>query len=431
LADRGKGVAHHTGLALRGYLAASALVAPLARRHLKKRLARGKEDAARWREKLGETDVLRPEGALVWMHAVGVGELLALPGLVNRVRALRPDVTVLLTSSSRTSAEAIERNLPAGAIHQYLPLDALPFVRAFLDHWRPDLSVWAERDVWPAFIWEIARRDIPLAIVNGKMSAASFRQKARARALFSDLYTRFAFIGAQEEESARHFAAFGGEPSRIQVTGSLKSAAPPLGDQPENRHAVENDLAGRRVWLAASTHSGDEGAVIEAHQRLLQRDTGAVLVVAPRAPERAPEVIATCRAAGLPAELLPADNRLPGRAEVYVVQRIGQLGLWYRVADTAFIGGSIAAVGGHNPYEAARLDCAILHGPNVWNFEEDYEAFERAGAARLTVHAEAMAAALSDPATLAMRPRAAALAERGEAQLDRTAQQLIAMMGAP
>lgn len=422
-------MSNHTGLPLRGYLAAAAVVAPLARRHLKKRLARGKEDPVRWREKLGETAVSRPEGPLVWMHAVGVGELLALPGLVNRIRALRPEITVLLTSSSRTSAEAIARNLPAGAIHQYLPLDALPYVRAFLDHWRPDLSIWAERDVWPAFINETARRGIPLAIVNGKMSAASCRQKMRARSLYSDLYARFAFIGAQEEESARHFAAFGGAPSRIHVTGSLKSAAPPLADQPEARHALENDLAGRRVWLAASTHPGDEAAVIEAHQRLA--DPGICLVIAPRAPDRAGEVVETCRAAGLRAELLPEDNRLPGRADVYVVQRIGQLGLWYRVAETAFIGGSIAAVGGHNPYEAARLDCAILHGPNVWNFEEDYDAFDRAEAARLTLHAEAIAESLSDPATLAMRPRAALLAERGEAQLDQTARRLIAMMETP
>lgn len=420
----------HTGLALRGYLAAASVVGPFARRHLEKRLARGKEDPARWREKLGEASAPRPDGPLVWMHAVGVGEVLALPGLVNRLRSIRPDVTVLLTSSSRTSAEAMERNLPPGAIHQYLPLDALPFARAFLDHWRPDLSVWAERDVWPALIWETARRGIPLALVNGRMTAASFRQKWRARHLFADLYTRFAFVGAQEEESARHFAAFSVDPGRLHVTGSLKSAAPPLADQPEVRTELSTALAGRRVWIAASTHPDDEPAVAQAHAALRIQDPAACLIVAPRQPDRAGEVCALLTAAGLTAEVLPPDNRLPAPADAYVVARIGQLGLWYRLADTAFVGGSIAAVGGHNPYEPARLDCAILHGPNTWSFEEDYAAFDAAGAARRTDDGPAIARALADPRTLEMRLAAAQLAERGEAQLDQTARRLIALMEA-
>ncbi len=186
-----------TGLLLRAWLALSPWLAPLARRHLLRRLARGKEDPARFREKLGQPSLPRPDGPLIWMHAVGVGEVLALPGLVTAIRARRSDVQVLITSSSRTSAEALAPNLPDGARHQFLPLDSLPFVHRFLDHWRPDLSVWAERDIWPAMVAETARRGIPLVLINGRMNAASYRAKTRARGLFRDLYARFAAIGCR------------------------------------------------------------------------------------------------------------------------------------------------------------------------------------------------------------------------------------------
>lgn len=421
--------AARTGALLRSYLAASHLVAPLARRHLQKRLARGKEDPARWREKLGEASAPRPDGPLIWMHAVGVGEVLALPGLVVRLRARLPGAVVLLTSSSRTSAEAIAPNLPDGAIHQFLPLDAAPFIRAFLDHWRPDLSIWAERDIWPGLIAESYRRGIPLALVNGRMDLASFRAKWAARRLFRDLYRRFAFVGVQDLESAAHFAAFGIDPERLHLTGSLKSAAPPLADQPAVRAELESALQGRRVWIASSTHAGDEPAVAAAHAALLARDPGACLIVAPRDPSRAGAVCAALEQAGISARILPPDNQLPGPAAAYVVARIGQLGLWFRLADTAFVGGSIAAVGGHNPYEPARLDCAVLHGPNIANFAADYEAFHAAGAARLVRDGAELAAALQDPGLADLRRAAAGVAQAGVGAQEALADTLLSLMG--
>jgi 3-deoxy-D-manno-octulosonic-acid transferase len=416
-----------SGLLLSGYMALMRLATPLAPLLLRRRLARGKEEPARMGEKLGRASLPRPEGALVWLHAVGVGEVLALPALVAALRAARPGLQVLITSSSRTSAAALAPNMPEGARHQFLPLDCPAFARRFLDHWRPGLSVWAERDVWPALIVETRRRGIPLALVNGRMNAASYRAKARARAFFAALYGQFDHVGVQDAVSARHFAALG---VAARVTGSLKAAARPLADHSAVRAANARALAGRRVWLAASTHPGEEELVAAAHLRLRAQDPGACLIVAPRDPARAGEVCAVLSTAGLEATVLPADGRLPELpGAAHVVGQIGQLGLWYRLADAAFVGGSLVPVGGHNPYEAALLDCAVLHGPHVANFADDYGAFHAAGAAHEVSDATALAAALGDaPSLEAMRAAAREAATRGEDNLQREAQRLLALM---
>jgi 3-deoxy-D-manno-octulosonic-acid transferase len=416
-------------LSLRLWLLASRAVPLLAPAVLAHRRGRGKEDPGRQGEKLGRPGRPRPEGPLVWMHAVGLGEVLALPALAVALRDRVPGLAVLITSGTRGSAEALAPNLPEGAIHQFLPLDAPQHARRFLDHWRPALSVWAERDVWPALVVETRARGIPLALVNGRMNAASLRAKLRARRGFAALYGMFDFIGVQDAATAAHFAALG---VAAEVTGSLKAGALPLADLPQVRAANAAALGGRRLWLAASTHPGEEALAAAAHRQLLARDPGAVLVAAPRQPGRATEAVAACAAAGLAARLLSEDGRLPEpvpQGAALVVGRLGQMGLWYRLADAAFVGGSVAPVGGHNPYEPARLDCAVLHGPGVENFATDYAAFHAGGAARRVGDADSLAEALGDRAGLAMlRARGAEVAAAGAAGVAREADRLVALM---
>jgi len=417
----------HSGLLLRTYLAVTPLLAPVARRHLARRLSRGKEDPDRMSEKLGIASLPRPDGSLIWMHAVGVGEVLALPALVQAIRTERPDIQVLITSTSRTSAEALAPNLPDGARHQFLPLDCLPFVRSFLDHWRPGLSVWAERDIWPALVVETERRGIVLALVNGRMSTASYKSKCRAKGLYRDLYRRFAHIGVQDAETAGHFKALGVTADRLTIDGSLKSGASPLADHPEERARWQAVLAGRRVWLAASTHEGDEDAVLQAHLILRQTDPAACLIIAPRDPHRAASIVQTLNGTGLKAALTGAGAK--AGMTVYVVDRIGVMGLWYRLADAAFVGGSLAETGGHNPYEAARLGCALIHGPNIRNFTEDYAAFHAMDAARLVHTSTELAKALLDPALAGQTVPAAHVARQGSVGVARVAHRLLSLGG--
>ena len=424
----GSGRSDRAGLLLRLWLLVSHVAHPLADRHIARRLRRGKEDPARYREKLGVPSQPRPAGTLVWMHAVGVGEILALPGLVRKMQERAPGLEVLLTSSARTSAVAVAANLPPRTRHQFLPVDCMRFIRPFLDHWRPDLSVWAERDIWPAIIFEIHRRGVPLALVNGRMDADSYRSKSRVRGLYSDLFRRFALVGAQDPESAGRFRALGAPGARTIVSGSLKSGALPLADRPEERRLLTAALRGRRIWLAASTHPADEEVVAEAHLEVLRRDPTACLAIAPRDPLRAKEVVSRLESRSISCEFV-RDGVAPAEStRAIVVDRIGQLGLWYRLAPCAFLGGSMGGTGGHNPYEPARLGCAVIHGPNVRNFAADYAAFHEADAARLVTDAGELAAAVLDPGLSMAAKRVDPLLERGEALLDDTARRLLSLL---
>jgi 3-deoxy-D-manno-octulosonic-acid transferase len=405
----------HKSILLPLWLGLSRGLAPVARWHLARRVRRGKEDPARVGEKMGVPSATRPAGRLVWMHAVGVGEVLALPALANALRDRDPGITVLITSSSRTSAQALAPNLPAGTVHQFLPVDALPFVRRFLDHWRPDLSVWAERDLWPAMIVEAQRRGVPLAVVNGRMTASSFRSKARA-------------LGVQDAESAKHFEALGADPDRVVITGSLKAAAPPLADQPEVRARLTRALQGQRVWIAASTHPDEEPLIARAHRQLLDADPAACLILAPRDPNRGADALETLRAVGIDAAVIAPGNHLDGRRQAHVLAAIGQLGLWYRLSRAAFVSGSWDQTGGHNPNEPARLNCPILHGPNVANFAEDYAAYHEARAARLVRDPAELVAALLDPGLPRLADPAAQVARRGTGVAGAEAERLLALM---
>ena len=410
------------------YLRLAPLIRLFARRHLEKRLMRGKEDALRYREKLGLTDAVRPDGALVWMHAVGVGELLALPALIREMLRLDPELNFLLTSSARTSGQAIEHNLPPRTIHQFLPLDSPYYVKRFLDHWQPQVSIWAERDIWPAFLTELERRDIPMALINGRMSAASGRSKQKAKRFFAALYAKFRFIEVQDGESASQFASLGVSPDMIRVTGTLKAGADALGDQPEKRKAMQAALQNRPIWLAASTHAQDEIDVFKAHKQILQSHPDTCLILAPRQPDRAARILNHAHDLGFQATILQDGTSDLAGIEIAIIDRIGELGVWYRLAGRCFIGGSLADVGGHNPYEPARLNCAITHGPNIQNFADDYAAFHAAGGARKVLDADDLATALADPDLLTTRKAAAQVAEQGKQALTQTAQRLVALL---
>ena len=418
----------HTGPLLRMCLLLSRVAHPFAGRHVARRLARGKEDPARYREKFGIPSQPRPSGTLVWMHAVGVGEILALPGLVRKMHERVPGLEVLLTSTARTSAVAVAANMPPRTRHQFLPVDCMRFIRPFLDHWRPDLSVWAERDIWPGMVFETHRRGVPLALVNGRMDADSYRAKRKVRGLYSDLYRRFALVGAQEPESAGRFRALGTPDARLFVSGSLKAGGVPLADRPEERQRLAAALRGRRVWLAASTHPSDEDVVAEAHLRVLRTDPTACLVIAPRDPMRATEVVAHLESRSISCEVVRDGVAPASAAQAVVVDRIGQLGLWYRLAPRAFLGGSMGSTGGHNPYEPARLGCAVIHGPNVRNFAPDYAAFHEEDAACRVSDAVELAAAVLDQGITLVARRVDPILRRGEALLDDTADRLLSLL---
>jgi 3-deoxy-D-manno-octulosonic-acid transferase len=415
-----------TGPVLRAYQLAVWAVGPLLPVYLRRRLKRGKEDPARWREKLGQASLPRPDGPLVWMHAVGLGEVMALRGLIAAMGRARPDLSFLVTSSALSSAQTFAGNTPARTQHQFLPLDAPGPVAAFLDHWRPDLSVWAEQDLWPGAVVATHRRGIPLALINARMNARAFAARQRFRGLYANLYARFAHISAQDADTAQHLAALGA--GDVTVTGSLKAGAGPLADQPEKRVALVAALAGRKPWCVASSHATDEAAALTAHKMLSDQDPARLLIIAPRDPARRDDIVAACAAAGL-SVAVRSTGAIPSATDaVYLADTFGEMGLWYRLCPAALIGGSLGETGGHNPWEPAHLGCAILHGQNVANFVADYAAFHTAGAARLVADAAQLAQALQDPHLPEQAARGLALAQGGTAGMDALYAQLLELM---
>jgi 3-deoxy-D-manno-octulosonic-acid transferase len=424
-------------LALSAYLAFSALSEPLWRLAMAARVRRGKEDPERVGEKFARAMAARPPGRLFWFHALSVGESLALLPLLNRIARDAPDATLLLTTSTRTSAQALARvGLPADTIHQFLPVDAAGPVRRFLDHWRPDLAVVTELDLWPRLLVEVSGRGVPLALINSRISPRNAARRNRGRGLFADLLARFDLVLAQDDDSAARFRAFGVAPERLHVFGALKAAAAPLPCDEGELERLRAGLARRPCWLAASSERREAGTLCAAQAVLVQSGGDHVLILAPRNVADGDGAAAAARARKLKLSRRSAGDSIGPETQVYLADTIGEMGLWYRLAEVVFMGHSLSVPGpeqrGKNPFEAALLDRPVLHGPQVGDFAETYAALSRAGAARLCDSAEAIAAAVRDlhePAARAAMVLGArgVIAER-RAVLDRTWGALAALL---
>lgn len=408
--------------------------APLIDFYLRRRLARGREDAARFPERQGIAGLPRPAGPLVWVHAASVGEAASALPVIARILAERPAMRVLATTGTLTSAALLAQRLPAGAFHQYVPVDRLPWVRRFLDHWQPDLALWVESDLWPNLIAETQARGVPMVLLNARMSPRSFeRWNRRLGGLAAELLGGFGLTLAQTPVNAAYFGQLGADPVRCH--GNLKFAAPPLPADAAALDALTAAIGERPVWVAASTHEGEERIAADVHRRLAARHPALLTLIVPRHPPRGDGVALMLR--GLDLDVAQrSTGALPGPAtEIYLADTLGELGLAYRAASIAFIGGSLVRHGGQNPLEAARLGCAILHGRHMGNFVEIADLLEQAGASRAVQDAatlaDAVAALLADPAQrIGMAEAAARVAEAEAHVLDATLDELAPFLDA-
>jgi 3-deoxy-D-manno-octulosonic-acid transferase len=347
---------------------------PLAPTLLSHRLKRGKEHPARLDERYGASRIARPDGPLVWVHGASVGELLAVIPLIERIH--NKEFAVLCTSGTVSSAQVAEQRLPKAVIHQFVPFDAPRFVDRFFDHWRPDLALFVESDLWPNLIINAKLRGIPLILVNGRLSERSFNRWRTVPTTIAALLRRFDLCLAQSAGHAARYRDLGAP--RITTTGNLKLDVPEPPADAADLAALRQAVGDRPTIAAASTHAGEETALIEAHRRLRNTFPRLLTIIAPRHPDRGPGIVEIANAAGL-STALRSHGSLPGPTDdVYVVDTMGELGLVYRLAPIVFVGGSLASHGGQNPIEPIKLGAAILHGPHVWNFSEIYDALDAA-----------------------------------------------------
>ncbi len=379
-------------------------VGPLAPLLLRRRLRSGKEDAARLGERLGHTGRPRPSGPLLWVHAASVGEMVAVLPLIERCRERRADLAALVTTGTVASARLFAERRLDGVLHQFVPLDVPDAVGRFLGHWRPDLALWVESELWPNLLGQLARRGVAAVLVNGRLSARSFARWSYAPGAARDLLATFRSVLAQSEADAARFARLG---AAARAVGNLKADAPPLACDDAAYRSLAAAVT-RPAWVAASIHRAEGAAIAEAHRRIVRDFPDVLTIVVPRHPERGAELAATF--GGAPLRSLGAVPSGP----VYVADTLGELGLFYRLARVAFVGGSLVPKGGHNPLEPARLGRPVLFGPHMTNFAEPARALIEAGGAARVNDAADLAAALrlllDDPTRAAAMGAAAELA---------------------
>lgn len=411
------------GWLLRLYLLLSHAFPLIGPRLLRKRLARGKEDQARWQEKLGRSSTPRPDGPLIWLNAVGLGEILSLRGLIVRMARLHPDAHFLVTSTTIASAQVFARNLPPRTVHHFLPIDAPAYRHRFLDKFQPDLCIWVEQDLWPGMVSDLAARSIPQAIVAARMGARSYQSHRKAAGLYHDLYRAMALITAQDDMSADHLRSLGAQ--NVTVTGSLKPAAPPLECDADELAALKAALGDRTVWAVAPSHPPDEEIARQAQTLLRQTDPDALLIITPRFPDRAPEIAQA--SATVPKRR--SRRELPGPDDdVWICDTFGELGLVYRLSILVLIGGTFNEIEGHNPWEAALLNTAIAHGPRTGNFVDDFTALHAAGAAAQIDDPRALAELLKGRSHRTLAENAAVLAQAAGARTDDLARRLVGLV---
>ncbi|MFP6745005.1 MAG: 3-deoxy-D-manno-octulosonic acid transferase, partial [Alphaproteobacteria bacterium] len=328
----------------------------------------------------------------------------------------RPGIHVLVTTGTVTSARLMAERMPERALHQYVPVDRPGAVRRFLDHWRPDLALWTESEFWPNLVAGTQARGIPMVLVNGRISDRSYRRWRHLRGLIRPLLAGFALCLAQSGRDGQRLTSLGAVD--VRVAGNLKTAAAPLPAGHAAMETLRTAFGGRPLWLAASTHDGEEAMVAAVHKSLSAAHPDLLTIIVPRHPERGEAIAQELRGKGLTVARRAAKVTVGHDTEIYVADTMGELGLFYRLATVVFVGGSLVPHGGQNPLESARLDCAVVHGPHMTNFAAFTAAFADADAARQVADGdglrETVGELLGDPrecARLATAARAVAEAE--------------------
>lgn len=385
------------------------------------RAAKGKEDSSRRRERYGLSSRRRPPGPLVWMHAASVGETNAVVPLIERI--VENDINIVLTTGTVTSAKVAEARLGRRIIHQYVPLDLKPAVSKFLDHWKPDLAIIAESEIWPMTILELGARRVPQVLVNGRLSDRSYASWKKRAFLAEALFENLAHVVAQSETDGERFASLGARP--VTVSGNLKiDTTPPPADDAALAE-LKRQIGVRRTWAAVSTHDGEEVIAGEVHGLLKQGHPGLLTIIVPRHPERAEAIVKALNAQGLKVARRGLEEVVQSDTDVLLGDTIGEMGLYLRLTEIAFVGRSLTAEGGQNPVEPAMLNTAVLAGVNVQNFRDTYQRLIEGGGAKLVRDRDMLAGAvnylLKNPAVRRdMIAAAAAAVEEMRGALDRT-----------
>lgn len=357
-------------LSLLAYSAATWIFAPLAGYVIKKRLRAGKERENRVQERFGRTTKPRPTGQLIWMHGASVGETAMLLSIFNKLQTPEEEYTLLITSQTLTSADMIATKSGSKIIHQMAPIDTRGAVKNFLSHWQPDIAIFAEGEIWPNLITATKKRNIPLNLVNARMTTKTINGWKKRFTTAQNIFNTFNFIGAADQQTTEGLEDILGR--KIDTTGNLKRAIEPPSCNSDELESWETSLANRECFLAASTHEGEEEIILSAFQNILAENENAFLILAPRHPERAPEIIKAIKNTEIDFE---QRSKYPLQtscsAPILLADTIGEMGLWMQLSQAIYLGGANKEnIGGHNPIEPLKLRKPVFTGPHSFNFSD-------------------------------------------------------------
>ncbi len=387
------------------------LLLPYVLLHLIGRGWRAPDYWQRWRERFGYPRHSRP--GVIWLHAVSVGEVQAARPLVRALRERYPQHPLLITTTTPTGSQRVRALFGETVLHCYLPYDLPGAVARFYRRFQPVLGLILETELWPQLLAAGAQRQVPLLLLNARLSPRSARRYAWAPRLTAATLAQLRLIAAQSSADARRFAALGAPKERLHTTGNIKFAIAPYASLKEQAEALRHQWGNNRpAWIAASTHEGEEEVVLEAFARIRQQLPQTLLLLAPRHPERFAKIQQLCRRKGLETVTRSSQQPLTPSTAVFLGDTLGELMLFYAAADVAFVAGSLVPVGGHNPLEPASLGLPILLGPHTFNFEEISQMLQDCGAAQTVHDAASLATAVTQLLTDA--PLRAQWGERGQ-----------------
>jgi len=356
------------------YFFFSLLLDPLYFFYQKIAVFRKKEDSARFAERWVDKSIVRPAGSLIWLHVASVGEALSVLPLIEKILEDIPQSNVLVTSTTKTSAEMLKEYTNDRFIHQMSPYDTYFVSKRFLNHWKPDLACRVESEIWPRILFELKKRQVPNYLLNARFSSNSVSRMKKNLISSKYLLSLFDQIHVPERSTEKFLLDIGLKSKNILKTGFLKDSRSGLRCDEAELEEFKQVISQRNVWLAASTHKGEDEFILEAHKQL-----GGLLIIVPRHIERASEIARLASSIGFVCQIRSETPNLKEETEVYVADTMGEMGIWYSLVQIAFIGGSLVERGGHNPLEAAQLGVVSFHGPHIYNTSAKYRQLQTEG----------------------------------------------------
>lgn len=353
-----------------GYYTISWISVPFILLYLYWRSSKGHELKDRLNERKGITDQVRPNGTLIWINAVSVGEAIAALTLIESLQKKYTDINFLLTTTTVSSSEVVSTKLPNHTKHQFCPIDTPQAVNRFLNHWQPDLAIWIESELWPNLIYETQERGIPTILLNGRMSQKSFSNWKKIKSLIAPLLSKLKVCAVQSEDQANNFKSLGA--ANISIMGNIKIMMTPLNLDLQKYESLKKMIGDRPVWLAASTHPGEDEIIFETHLNLKKKLPNILTLLVPRHVERSETIKALVQKYNLSGALRTNCSSMK-HIDVYIGNTLGEMGLYYAVVPVAFMGATFVPKGGHNPIEAAQLGSYVIHGPHIFNNPQLYK----------------------------------------------------------